>query len=216
MALSAAAEAKIRALVDSGINFSLHVANSDHFDEDSAYDSARAFGKGKDGLGPCSFFMFDDDGYPSIHKTSPGKIAEPAPFSKVDADGFTLTGKPLQAAKQAHKDATDKFGYRTRKNNLRNQVEYDLQESWDANGNIDKHALIKAFLLQKKSTLDSRDGPGGRIAITGSIPSGFIGYVITPGTRKSFEAYEFTTRMAVILGGGTGNPQVITAYPIRM
>src|SRR4051812_37044505 len=99
MPLSAAAEAKISALVTSGISFTLHVADSDHFDEDSAYHSASTFGKGAHGMGPCSFFAHSDD-RPGGHRTSPTKIVKPGAFSNKDAEGYTLLGKNLQAARK--------------------------------------------------------------------------------------------------------------------
>src|SRR6185312_13246562 len=116
MALSGRAEGIIRALVTSGINFSQHVNNSDHFDEGSAYLSISSYAKGSDGLGNCSFFDFEENA-PQVYRTQK-KLTKPAPFTGMDKHDWKLTGGPLSEAKKEHAIAEAKFTYRTRKDDL--------------------------------------------------------------------------------------------------
>lgn len=215
MPLSLSAEAKIRNLVEVMPDFSAHALESQHFDHDTAYNLVYQYSKGREGLGSCGFFVFDGDTEPEMHRTDESKIVDPGEFIKQDPDGFTLTGKPLTQASNAHKEAVKKFKYRLTKDARRRAVETRLKNSWNANKEIDKKALILAFLLSKKATLHSENGPNGTIAIEGPIPSGFAGYIIPAGAPKYFDSYDYTESMRVVLGGGDGNPFIITAYPIR-
>ncbi len=215
MSLSSRAEGIIRALVTSGISFANHIAQSTHFDEPTAWQSVAQYQHGARGVSNCGYFAYDvsDDSGPEIYRIPSNKIVNPGKFTGI-VDGWNLSGTPLKNAKSAHDEAERKFNYKTRKNVVRSEVEDDLYKSWQAYKDIDRHALIKAFLLQKKSDLSSRDENDNIVSIFGYIPYGYIGYIIPAGARR--HNYDQTSIMKVVVRGGAngGNPQVINAYPV--